>query len=69
VETTAAARVLQERRLETETKKFAAGMSTNFLVTQTQRDVVLAEVAEVRAAADYRKSLVEWERVQEAGLD
>ena len=68
IETTQAARVLQERRLDTEAKKFAAGMSTNFLVTQTQRDVVLAEVAEVRAVADYRKSLVEWERVQEAGF-
>ena len=68
IETTRAATVLQQRRLDTETKKFAAGMSTNFLVTQTQRDLVLAEVAQVRALADYRKSLVEWERVQEAGL-
>jgi HAE1 family hydrophobic/amphiphilic exporter-1 len=68
IETTGAARVLQERRLDTETKKFAAGMSTNFLVTQIQRDLVLAEVARLRAIADYRKSLVEWERVQEAGL-
>jgi hypothetical protein len=25
-------------------------------------------VAELRAIADYRKSLVDWERVQEAGL-
>ena len=69
IETTRAARVLQERRLETEGKKFAAGMSTNFLVTQIQRDLVLSEVAEVRAAADYGKSLAEWERVQEAGFD
>ena len=68
IETTQAARVLQERRLETETKKFAAGMSTNFLVTQGQRDLILAEVAQIRAIADYRKSLAEWERVQEAGL-
>jgi HAE1 family hydrophobic/amphiphilic exporter-1 len=68
IETTRAARVLQERRLETENKKFAAGVSTNFLVTQTQRDLALAEVAELRAIADYRKSLVDWERVQEAGL-
>jgi outer membrane protein len=68
VESTRAARVLQERRLDAETKKFAAGMSTNFLVTQSQRDLAVAEVAELRAVADYRKSLVNFERVQEAGL-
>lgn len=68
VESTRAARVLQERRLDAETKKFAAGMSTNFLVTQSQRDLAIAEVAELRAVADYRKSLVNFERVQEAGL-
>jgi outer membrane protein TolC len=68
VESTRAARVLQERRLDAETKKFAAGMSTNFLVTQSQRDLAVAEVAELRAIADYRKSLVNFERVQEAGL-
>jgi outer membrane protein TolC len=67
VESTRAARVLQERRLDAETKKFAAGMSTNFLVTQSQRDLAIAEVAELRAIADYRKSLVNFERVQTAG--
>ena len=59
--------MLQERRLDAEEKKFAAGMSTNFLVTQSQRDLAVAEVAELRAIADYRKSLVNFERVQEAG--
>ncbi|HET7747331.1 MAG TPA: TolC family protein [Vicinamibacteria bacterium] len=67
VESTRAARVLAERRLDAETKRFAAGMSTNFLVTQSQRDLALAEVAELRAVADYRKSQVNFERVQEAG--
>jgi outer membrane protein TolC len=68
VESTRAARVLQERRLDAETKKFGAGMSTNFLVTQSQRDLAVAEVAELRAIADYRRSLVDFERVQEAGI-
>jgi HAE1 family hydrophobic/amphiphilic exporter-1 len=67
VESTRAARVLQEQRLDAETKKFAAGMSTNFLVTQAQRDLALAEVAELQAVANYRKSLVNFDRVQEAG--
>jgi outer membrane protein len=67
VESTRAARVLQERRLDAETKRFGAGMSTNFLVTQAQRDLALAEVAELRAIADYRKSLVVFDKVQESG--
>jgi len=68
VESTRAARVLQERRLDAEEKKFAAGMSTNFLVTQAQRDLADSNVAEIRAILDYRKSLIEFDRVQEAGL-
>jgi len=68
VQSTRAARILQERRLDAETKKFAAGMSTNFLVTQTQRDLAVSEVAELRAIADYHRSLVDLERVQEAGI-
>lgn len=68
VESTRAARILQERRLDAEQKKFAAGMSTNFLVTQAQRDLAVAEVSELTAIADYRKSLVEFERIQEAGV-
>lgn len=68
VATTQAARTLQVRRLDAEEKKFAAGMSTNFLVTQAQRDLALAEVSELRAISDYNKSIVDFERVQEAGL-
>ena len=61
------ARTCRRQRLDAEEKRFAAGMSTNFLVTQSQRDLAVAEVAELRAIADYRKSLVNFERVQEAG--
>jgi hypothetical protein len=43
-------------------------MSTNFFVTQAQRDLANAQVSEVRALADYRKSQVTFERVQEAGV-
>jgi outer membrane protein TolC len=67
-ESTRAARVLQERRLDAEEKKFAAGMSTSFLVTQAQRDLAIAEAAEIQAISDYRKDVVSFERVQEAGL-
>jgi outer membrane protein TolC len=68
VESTRAARVLQERRLDAEEKKFAAGMSTNFLVTQAQRDLADANVAEIRAILDYSKSQIEFDRVQQAGI-
>jgi hypothetical protein len=43
-------------------------MSTNFLVTQAQRDLATAEVNQLRAVADYRKSVINYQRVQEAGL-
>lgn len=68
VESTRAARVLQAQRLDAEEKKFAAGMTTNFFVTSAQRDLAFAEVNELRAIADYRKSIVSFERSQEAGL-
>jgi len=68
VESTRAARGLQTQRLDAEEKKFAAGMTTNFFVTQAQRDLAVAEVTELRAIADYRKSLVTFERVQESGV-
>jgi outer membrane protein len=68
VASTQAARVLATRRLDAEEKKFAAGMSTNFLVTQAQRDLAVAEVNEIRAVADYRKSVINFERSLEAGV-
>ena len=67
VEATRAARVLATRRLEAEEKRFAAGMSTSFLVTQAQRDLADAEVNEIRAVASYTKYLINFERVQVAG--
>jgi outer membrane protein len=68
VASTQAARRLAAERLDAEEKKFAAGMSTNFLVTQAQRDLAQAEVNNLRAMADYRKSVINYQRVQEAGV-
>jgi outer membrane protein TolC len=67
LEAATAARELAERRLEAEQSKFEVGISTNFFVVQAQRDLSDAQNAELRTLADYRKSLVEFERVQEAG--
>jgi outer membrane protein TolC len=66
LESTGASRRLAERRLEAEQKKFAAGLSTNFLVFQAQRDLADAQYSELLAALDYNKSLVDFETVQEA---
>jgi outer membrane protein TolC len=68
VAATGAARELAAQRLDAEEKKFAAGMSTNFFVTQAQRDLALAEVNEIRSIANYRKSVINFERAQEAGF-
>ena len=66
VEAAVAARELAEKRLEAEQSKFDVGMTTNFFVVQAQRDLRDAQNAELRALADYRKSLVVFERVQES---
>jgi outer membrane protein len=66
VEAAVAARELAEKRLEAEQSKFEVGMTTNFFVVQAQRDLRDAQNTELRALADYRKSLVVFERVQEA---
>jgi len=59
-----AARTLSEQRLLNEQSKFEVGMSTNFFVVQAQRDLLDAQISELRAALDYQKALVEFERVQ-----
>jgi len=68
VASTQAARRLAAERLDAEEKKFAAGMTTNYLVTQAQRDLAEQRVNALRAVADYRKSVINFQRVQEAGL-
>src|SRR5687768_11150382 len=66
VEAATAARELAQKRLEAEQSKFDVGMTTNFFVVQAQRDLRDAANTELRALADYRKSLVNYERAQQA---
>lgn len=61
-----ASRELQQKRLDAETSKFEVGMSTNFFVVQAQRDLSDSQNTELRALLDYRKALVDFQRVQEA---
>ena len=61
-----ASRDLAQQRLDAEQSKFEVGISTNFFVVQAQRDLADAQNAELRALLEYRKALVEFQRVQEA---
>jgi outer membrane protein TolC len=61
-----AARELAETRLEAEQSRFDVGLSTNFFVVQAQRDLATAQGSELRALLDYRRALVDFQRVQEA---
>lgn len=66
VEAATAARELAAKRLEAEQSRFEVGMTTNFFVVQAQRDLRDAQNTELRALADYRKSLVNFERAQQS---
>ena len=63
-----ASRELQEKKLEAEQKKLAAGMSSSFFVFQAQRDLAVARVAEIQAISAYNKSVVDFEAVQQVPL-
>ncbi len=51
------ARELAEQKLEAEEAKLRAGMTTNFIVLQYQRDLANSRSAELRAVIDYNLSL------------
>ncbi len=61
---TSATRKFQEEKLRVETEKFRVGKSTSLLVAQAQRDLVVSHIAEVRAVANYFKSLVAFYRLE-----
>ncbi len=44
------------------------GLSTNFFVLQSQRDLATAQDAELRAILDYQRARIEFERTQRASL-
>ena len=68
VQASQASRELAQRKLEAEQSKFEVGMSTNYFVVQAQRDLSDAQNSELRAVLNYRKALVEMERVQSTTL-
>ncbi len=68
VQAAQAARELAQKKLEAEQSKFEVGMSTNYFVVQAQRDLRDAQNSELRAVLNYRKALVEFERLQQTTL-
>ncbi|MGE3958317.1 MAG: TolC family protein [Vicinamibacterales bacterium] len=68
VDSARAARDLAEQRLAAEEKKFAAGIQISFFVFQAQRDLAQARTNEIRAIADYNKSVVDFEAIQDTSL-
>jgi outer membrane protein len=68
VQAAQAARELAQKQLEAEQSKFEVGMSTNYNVIQAQRDLATAQNNALQAILNYRKSLVELERLQQTTL-
>jgi outer membrane protein TolC len=66
VDAARAGATLAERRLDTEQRRFDVGLSTSFLVTQAQRDLLQAEVSLLQATLDHQSALVSFEAVQQA---
>lgn len=51
-------RALQQRTADAERERFEAGVGTSLLVSQAQRDLLEAEIAEVAAVVEYRLALI-----------
>ena len=69
VDQTRAARALAEEQLRIETKRLEAGVSTTFEVLRFQRDLAVAQSAEVRTLTNYNKSLANFDRVRGVVLE
>lgn len=62
IEATRLSRVLAEKKLAAETRKFEVGTSTSFTVLQYQKDLAAAKSNEMRAATDYQKAVAQLDR-------
>jgi outer membrane protein TolC len=69
VEANRAARVLAEEQLRVEQRRLEAGVTTTFNVLSFQRDLSEAQANEIRAIADYYRSLANLEKVRGTVLE
>ncbi len=58
--------MLAEERLQAERRRYNVGLSTTFLVTQAQRDLLESQVNLLRTTFDYESALVTFEAAQQA---
>jgi len=69
IDATRQARLYAEAALDAEQKKLENGKSTSFFVLQLQRDLTAARSAEIRALADYNRTLSTLSRSEGTTLD
>jgi len=69
VDANRAARTLAEEQLRVERRRLEAGVTTTFNVLSFQRDLSAAQANEIRAIADYYKSLANLEKVRGTVLE
>jgi outer membrane protein len=68
VQAAQSARELAQRQLDAENSKFAVGMSTNYFVITAQNQLATAQNNELQAILNHRKSLVDFDRLQQTTL-
>ncbi|HEX6464602.1 MAG TPA: TolC family protein [Vicinamibacterales bacterium] len=66
VEAARAGATLAEERYHDEQRRYDVGLSTTFLVTQAQRDLLQAQVDLLQSTLDHQSALVSFEAVQQA---
>jgi outer membrane protein len=66
VEAARAGATLAEQRYTDEQRRYDVGLSTTFLVTQAQRDLLQAQVNLLQTTLDHQSALVSFEAIQQA---
>jgi outer membrane protein len=66
VDAARAGATLAQERLASEQRRYEVGLSTSFLVTQAQRDLLEAQVSLLQTTLDYESAIVNFEAVQQA---
>jgi outer membrane protein TolC len=66
IEAARAGTTVARQRLDVEQRRYEVGLSTSFLVTQAQRDLLQTEVNLLQATLDHQSALVSFDALQQA---
>ncbi len=66
IEAARAGATVARQRLDVEQRRYEVGLSTSFLVTQAQRDLLQSEVNLLQATLDHQSARVSFEALQQA---